>query len=145
MKKIKLLLSIALMLGSFFMQKSVCMAVDKQQILSEINAVREENGLAPYTLNNSFCESAQVRAKEQEQNYSHTRPDGSEWYTVSPYVNRENIAHIESYSQEEYLIEAWMLSKSHKENVLSTDSTQIGIGIFETNNNGECYIVTLTD
>ena len=128
---------------AFFIPQNV-MAAEQGEILTQINTVREEEGLDDFILDPELCDLADIRAKEQAENFSHTRPDGSEWYTISPLANRENIAHIESKSQEENLLPAWMLSESHKANVLAEDSRVIGIGIYQKTEN-ECYIVTLTD
>jgi uncharacterized protein YkwD len=145
----RLLLGTLVVLGSFlFAPTATANAaddVDRAEILQEINDVRAEHGLSPYELDENFCEFAQIRAREQEERCSHTRPNGEEWYTVSPLVYRENIAYIRSHEEEDYLLEAWMESPGHRANVLSDDSTVIGIGIFETEKEGECYVVTLTD
>lgn len=131
------------MVMAFFIPQTV-MAAEQGEVLAQINTVREEEGLDDFILDPELCRLADIRAKEQAENFSHIRPDGSEWYTISPLVNRENIAHIEDKEQERYLLDAWMLSESHKENVLSEDSRIIGIGIYQKTEN-ECYVVTLTD
>jgi len=137
------LLGTLIVLGSFFIGSVTACGADKEEILRQINEVREERGLSPYELSEDFCRYADIRAGEQEKCFSHTRPDGRRWYTVSPSVYRENIAHIENSEQEKYLITAWMESDSHRANVLSKESRKIGIGIYETD--GEQYVVTLTD
>ena len=144
MKKYKLLSGMLVILGSFLLLQTPSQAATKEEVLSQINAERERNGLSAYVLSEDFCEYADIRAKEQEKLFSHQRPDGTDWYTVSPSVNRENIAHVETKEQESNLLLAWMLSDSHRENVLSDTSTKIGIGIYTTEA-GEEYIVTLTD
>ncbi len=140
----RMLLGTLVVLGSFFIGSNTVYGADKSEILTQINDVRAEYGLSPYELSEDFCRYADVRANEQEKSYSHTRPDGREWYTISPSVHRENIARIENDEQEKNLLLAWMLSEGHRENVLSTNSHYIGIGINETVN-GEMYAVTLTD
>ncbi len=144
--KAKIMLGIVMVLGIFLLPKNVAMAASDEElkILESINSARIENGLAPYSLDEDFCKCAEVRASEQATYYSHTRPDGRAWYTVSPYVNRENIACITAEYQKDFVIEAWMQSGIHRGNILSTTSTTIGIGIYETKNN-VTYIVTLTD
>ena len=143
-RKVRVLLGIAMMLGSFLLPGTKVHAFDGNDVLLQINCIREQNGLAPYELSEDFCKCAEIRANEQAKSYSHIRPDGTKWYTVSPLVNRENIAHLTCEKQQQHIVDAWMQSESHKRNVLSPNSKNVGIGICETTD-GECYIVMLTD
>ncbi len=139
-----ILLGVLIILGSFFMQKITANAADKESVLAQINGVRTENGLKPLITDAEFDKNANTRAKEQVEGFSHTRPCGKMWYTVSPDVNRETMAHLTAKWHEEVLIDAWMQSKVHKENLLSSSSSRVGIGIYQVNES-ECYIVVLTD
>lgn len=135
----------SMLVGAFLLPQKAS-ACDKQEILECVNAIRVENGLLPYEQSLEFSNLADIRAKEQALVYSHTRPDGSEWFTISPCINSENIARARNDSQAEAdaVIEAWMMSSCHKANVLSKDSKSAGIGIYK-DNNGVSYIVMLTD
>ncbi len=139
------LLSMIVVAAAFLMPQIEVSAADEQQMLNLVNNERKTMGLAPYELDRSLSRFALIRAKEQEKVFSHERPDGTQWYTVSELVNSENIAKAENGEQAEgeSIITAWMQSVSHKENVLSDESSKCGFGIYQTN--GMTYVVMLTD
>ena len=51
-------------------------------ILDNLNAQRAAAGLSALTQTNELVAAATIRAQEQEQLFSHTRPNGSEFWTV---------------------------------------------------------------
>ena len=57
----------------------------KQDVVDRTNALRKENGIAALTANDKLMQAAQVRADEMAANtvYSHTRPDGRKYTTVT--------------------------------------------------------------
>ena len=57
----------------------------KQDIVDRTNALRKENGIAPLTTSDKLMQAAQVRADEMAASgaYSHTRPDGRKYTTVT--------------------------------------------------------------
>ena len=99
-----------------------------------VNQTRADRGIAPVTRNATLSTLAMQRAAEIALYYSHTRPDGTDCFTIldgaySGWYNcGENIA-INQRSAEE-VMEDWMNSQGHRENILSADFTQIGIGCF---------------
>ncbi len=62
----------------------------EKAIFDKVNAIRIENNLNPLDENTELKNAANVRATEITLNFSHTRPDGSDWYTVD-----ENIVYGE--------------------------------------------------
>ena len=76
---------------------------------------------------------ALVRAKETIEYFSHTRPDGREFYTVYTdngieyRVAGENLASGQRTPVE--VVQAWMDSPGHRENILNRDFGNIGIGV----------------
>ena len=70
----------------------------KQDIIDRTNALRKENGIAALTTSDKLMQAAQVRADEMAANtvYSHTRPDGRNFNTVTdcPYM-----AHIPTHAR----------------------------------------------
>ena len=61
--------------------------------LALVNAKRAENGLAELTWSNGLESCAMVRAQEAASKFSHTRPNGRDWYTVnSELMWGENLA-----------------------------------------------------
>ena len=141
-KVVRRLLSVAITAAVIFMPVTEVSACEGEQILLLVNAERAKNNLSPYVMDKSFCDLALVRAREQEERFSHTRPDNSEWYTVSPLVMSENIAKATS-DDGEIVVSGWMQSESHKANVLASESTRCGIATYQSN--GMTYTVMLTN
>lgn len=52
------------------------------EIFDKINEIRIENNLNPLITNQELKDAANIRANEIIISFSHTRPDGSDWYTV---------------------------------------------------------------
>jgi len=86
-------------------------------------------------------EAAKIRAKECSVKFSHTRPDGQAWYTVSDLTNAENLAHAVNYNQQkpENVVYAWILSPKHNEIILDDSFSTVGIAYY-ANDSGETYI-----
>lgn len=104
------------------------------QVFQLVNNIRRENGLNELILDNTLTEIATIRAEEASINWSHTRPDGTKWITlVDSYglygTFGENLAYGQESPQE--VIEDWMASEGHKDNILFESFTYIGIGIYE--------------
>jgi len=53
-----------------------------QEAFEKTNKERVQYGLKPLTGNEKSAPAADVRAKEAAKVFSHTRPDGSSWYTA---------------------------------------------------------------
>lgn len=97
-----------------------------------INAERAKESLAPLTLDYRLCLSAQVRAEEAAQSFSHIRPNGQRCFTVlaeagiTYHSAGENLAG--HFRTAEAAVKAWMASPSHRENILSSKYSRIGMG-----------------
>ena len=108
-----------------------------ETILTAINAERANAGLPALMRTSELAAAATVRAKEQEQLFSHTRPNGSDWWTVDSRVcYGENLA--KNYTTAETVVAAWMASPTHKE-VMLNDYKTCGIGVYVATN-GNTYI-----
>ena len=78
------------------------------------------------------------RAEEITVKQSHERPDGSAWYTLAPdYLFGENFA--DGYDTANDVVNAWMLSPAHMENILNPYYTGGNIQIVKVND--RCYWV----
>ena len=121
----------------------------KQDIVDRTNALRKENGSAVLTTNDKLMQAAQVRADEMAANtvYSHTRPDGRKYVTVTDcqYVG-ENIHCLEEWalkekSLPETVMWAWAASAGHLKNMTNSRYGSIGVGLAEgTDENGaDCW------
>lgn len=106
-----------------------------QQVADLVNMEREKAGLAPLKLDRTASNAAQVRAKEIQTSFSHTRPDGSSFSTALTQNGigfkgaGENIAYGQSSPQE--VMKGWMNSQGHRANILNKDFTSIGVGHYE--------------
>ena len=67
--------------------------------------------------------------KEISKNFSHTRPDGSSCFTVSKQLHGENIA--KGYTSVDSVVEGWMNSPGHRENILRKDFKRTVIGYYK--------------
>ena len=86
--------------------------------ISLMNDRRQAAGLKCLTLLPGLSEAAMVRAREASVCWSHTRPDGSAWYTAGRgTAYGENLA--KGYRSASSVCDAWMASPSHAANILS--------------------------
>ena len=137
---------IAVILVTIFMGVSTCpmsaRAASADDVLALMNAERAKAGLSELVMNDDLVAVAQTRAIECSTKFSHTRPNGKAWYTVSSLTNGENLAHAVNNNQQkpENVVLAWMLSPTHKANVLRATASSVGIYYYYAEN-GETYIV----
>ena len=114
-------------------------AATKQDIIDRTNALRKENGIAALTANDKLMQAAQVRADEMAASgaYSHTRPDGRKYTTVTDckYVG-ENIHQIPLLYLEQQkgelagtVVHSWSKSAGHMENMINASYASIGVGL----------------
>ena len=113
-------------------------ATDEEVLLSYVNGARKEAGLSALSMDDELTRAAMVRATECAASFSHTRPDGSEFATVSRKANGENLSQANSYNSLEEVFNAWMASPSHKANILYDTSTITGFGIYKS---GDVYYI----
>lgn len=113
------------------------------QLLSSTNQKRAEAGLSNLKLNAQLSEAAAEKAKHMFTNnyWAHTSPSGATpWdfiiesgYTYS--VAGENLA--KNFSDSTGVVEAWMNSPSHRENLLRAQYEDIGFAVVNGVLNGE--------
>ena len=95
-----------------------------------VNEIRAEAGLNELTWDTNLETVANVRASEISENFSHTRPNGRQWYTVNSKIQGgENLAY--GFDNAEDVVEAWMNSPTHKENILYDEFEKVAISIYE--------------
>jgi len=113
-----------------------------KEVVDLVNAERAKEGLAPLTIDTKVQAAAQVRAKECEQSFSHTRPNGSSFATALKEQNvsyrsaGENIAWGQRTPKQ--VMNAWMNSSGHRANIMNPNFTTIGVGYYQ-NANGTNY------
>ena len=102
-----------------------------------VNAKRQEAGLGALTWNSGLEQASAVRAVEASQSFSHTRPDGSDWWTVnSNLMYGENLA--KGYASAQAAVDAWLASPTHKANIMDVEFVSGAIAI-HVNGNGQWY------
>ncbi len=102
-----------------------------QSALALVNQQRAAQGLAALIWSDGLEKDAEVRAQECEQSFSHTRPNGTDWWTVdSNLMYGENLAY--NYSDANSVVNAWMASPTHKANIMNGEFATVGIAAYQT-------------
>ena len=115
------------------------------QILELVNAERATHGLHALVWDDSFARSAQNRAGEITTYFSgdHRRPDGREWNTALYDIGiiyrsaGENIANGghstdgAAWYTPSMVMNAWMNSPSHRNNILNGGFEVLGVGVID--------------
>ena len=114
------------------------------------NQVRRARGLAPLIKDNELRQVARSYSNDMlvRRFFDHTTPDGvpfeariRDQYRHGVYAMGENIWSASGYNpnQAQYLakqiMDSWMRSPGHRENLLSPDFTNLGVGISASYNN----------
>ena len=114
-------------------------------VLDLVNAERAKYKLRPLSMAKDLMGEAGLRARELPSRFSHTRPNGTKYFTVmsNPGVkNGENIAAGQTTPAQ--VVKAWMRSTVHREAILSPIYTELGVGYYETSSaNYSCYWIQL--
>lgn len=121
------------------------LAAYQGEILRLVNAERTKAGVDPLTLNATLCTAAQLRAQELPTQFAHTRPDGTQCFTVLDQVGQnyrtagENIAAGQTSPAQ--VVSDWMNSPGHRRNILDASFTQLGVGYVQTDSGyGEYWV-----
>lgn len=112
----------------------------EQEVLTLTNAEREKAGLAPLQFDEKLVESARAKSKDMSVNqyFSHTSPtygspfDQMQSFGVTYRAAAENIASGQRTPKE--VVQAWMNSPGHRQNILTPHFTHIGIGYDQNGN-----------
>lgn len=108
---------------------STSLRSEAMRALNLVNSQRSAAGLPALVWDNALESAAAVRAQECSTSFSHTRPNGSSWYTVnSKIMGGENLAY--GYYDANSAVNAWMDSPTHKENILWPEFTKVAISIY---------------
>ncbi len=116
-----------------------------QDILTLTNQYRAERGASALTLDSKLSSAAQKRATELVSTPSHTRPDGSDCFTVFDefniisYMCGENIAWGQANGASAAVW--WRNSTGHYANMINSGFHKIGIGVHSQG--GRLYYVQL--
>ena len=100
-------------------------------VFNLINQQRVASGLAAFAWSDALTSAAQVRAQEIVGTFSHTRPNGTDFWTVdSSCMYGENLAKL--YQSADSVYTAWMNSPTHAANIMDAGYKTIGIAIYQT-------------
>ncbi|MBQ3122739.1 MAG: sporulation protein [Firmicutes bacterium] len=119
-----------------------------RQVAELTNDERSEAGLSDLTLSSELSKVAQRKAEDMRDNgyFSHTSPTyGTPFemmteFGISYRTAGENIA--KGQRTPESVVDAWMNSKGHRDNILNTSYQKIGIG-YCTDASGNTYWVQM--
>lgn len=104
----------------------------EEQVAILVNIEREAAGLAPLIRDTEHQSLADTRAAEAVEYFSHTRPDGTKWYTVfdGSGINYSTIGEnlASGHRTPAAVMEGWMNSDGHRANILNAKYTHIIIG-----------------
>ncbi|KZX14949.1 CAP domain-containing protein [Methanobrevibacter filiformis] len=107
-------------------------------VLFYMNEERAKLDLNPVTMDPILHNVSFIRANEIMIDFSHTRPNGLPWFTVSPYTYGENLAIGQSSPAQ--VVKEWMDSPTHRANILEYRFKSVGIA-FIKRDNGSYYWV----
>lgn len=108
------------------------------KVFEIVNQERIKAGVKPLKFNNDMYKAAMVRAEECDVSFSHTRPNGTRCFTALQEAGvkyssaGENIAW--GYGTPTNVMEAWMKSEGHKNNILNPDFTDFACGAYKSGN-----------
>lgn len=121
----------------------VSSSITVSEVIRLTNIEREKNGLPPVSEDSRLNAAAQAKAQNMfEENYwAHYSPSGKDpWGFINgagydfSYAG-ENLA--KSFYKPDEVVQAWMASKTHRENILNKHYSNIGIAVVEGTLNGE--------
>jgi len=111
-----------------------------KEVITIVNQERAKAGLSPLTEDTSLSAGALLRSQEIVTKFAHERPNGEQGYELAFDAGYntvgENIAY--GYDSAASVMEAWMNSPGHRENIMNSGFTHIGVGCFR-GSNGQLY------
>lgn len=116
----------------------------KSKVIEETNLQRQNNGLSSLAENSFLDKAALAKANDMFKNqyFEHVSPLGinpGELVSSSGYeyiIAGENLI-LGNFSSEKDVVENWMQSPGHKENILNSRFSEIGVAIIKGEYNGE--------
>ncbi len=115
------------------------------EVVRLCNIERAKEGLPSLLVLPALQDACDIREKELEVLYSHTRPDGSKCESVLPgelpwKIASENIA--KGQTDPEMVVKGWMNSPGHRANILNDEHGYIGVGYSSA---GNCWVQLFID
>lgn len=101
-------------------------------VLDLLNRERAKAGLPALSMDQDLLNAAVLRSAEITVLFDHDRPNGEECFTASSKMFGENIA--SGQLNPSTVMSAWMNSQGHRENILRSSFTTVGIGCLQVGN-----------
>ena len=116
--------------------------ITRSSVVAEMNVRRATFGLAPLREDGRLDDAADDRVNDMEDQgyWAHISPDGREpfvWMRPHGYEYRyagENLA--SGFDTTEVLVDAWMESRGHRDNILSPMYRDCGVSVIEGSTTG---------
>ena len=132
LKQMMILLALTVLLGLGAANAASWQDNYAQMVVNETNLERTKRGLGALRMDAQLNAAARIRAQEIAEKFSHTRPDGTRWKTVSPVAYAENIARGQKTPDK--AVAAWMTSEGHRANILRAGYGSIGVACLKLGN-----------
>ncbi|WJV50912.1 sigma-70 family RNA polymerase sigma factor [Streptomyces flavofungini] len=107
-----------------------------EKVLALVNTERAEAGCRPVKLDSRLSRAAQLHSEDMSENgyFDHTGQDGRSFADRAtaqgyPSPGAENIAR--GQNSPDSVMQSWMNSQGHRENILNCDLTTMGVGVVE--------------
>jgi len=125
--------------------------ITSSDLLAMTNQKRQENGLGPLSMNDQLASAADQKANHMFANnyWAHIAPDGTTpWFFIKnsgyEYLYAgENLAR--GFTSSIDVINAWMTSPTHRENMLSKNYSDVGFAIKEGSLTGSDTVLVVEE
>jgi|GEM_PF-4424668 len=129
----------------------------EKELLALINAKREESNVTSLDSDSDLLKAARIRARELRRQFSHTRPDKTNFQTVLDEIDfkyakktyGENASRVVyenlSFTEEEIALRMFTgleKSKSHLKNMLNKKYKYVGVGVYVSRTGDRVYITS---
>ena len=132
MKKVLLLFLLIAIFAAPAAQAATLVTANARSVVDQVNQERAKLGLSALRVDPALTAAAQIRAREIVERFSHSRPDGTKWSTVSSRAYGENIAKGQKTADK--VMAAWMSSSGHRANILRANYGSIGVACVKSGN-----------
>lgn len=108
----------------------------QNQVMDLINQERMKAGVGTLAQRADLIPASDLRAREASVLWSHTRPNGTQYFTVNDAIYGENLSR--GYKTAGEIVRAWMNSDTHRAVMLDPRYKGASVGVY--NNNKDIYV-----
>ena len=101
----------------------------QEQVLSLINRERVKAGVGTLSIRPDVGPASDLRAREASVTWSHTRPNGTQYFTVNDDIYGENLSR--GYKTAGEIVRAWMNSDTHRAVMLDGRYKGASVGTYQ--------------